>query len=342
MGASAIFVHHLYCPVLINGKKAIAKIYVTENYSGVHKFYLTKIEKVSSAKDSTTNRSGTAPRVIDTSDNTEISVAEIFDFVKKNDVKFEADSKHPVYFTPRKSSEAVDDNGKPALFHHGTPNGTFYKFKDWQYFTSNKEYADVYQEQGASSNGYKKTADNPKTYAVYLQTGKIIDTRREKEREIFQREFYGKWGNGAPLSERGLPDWTDGDDLIEFLEENGYEYDTILLDEGGTGGYGEEVRDRGISYVIRDSSQIKSADENLGIFDKNNPDIRYSLQPPTESIPDVGEDAELSAQVATDKDAKAALQMVQKLYSMATQGKGYLGDVTGEAAIQPEAWKNRL
>ena len=342
MGYSAVLVHHLYCPVLIGNEKAIAKIYITENYDGNHKFYLTKIEKVSSAMVSSSKLGEIDPRVKDTTDNTEISVAEIFDFVKKNDVKFEADSKQPVYFTPRKSSEAVDDNGKPALFYHGTPNGTFYTFKDWQYFTSNKEYADVYQEQGASSNGYKKTADNPKTYAVYLQTGKIFDTRRKKEREIFQREFYGKWGNGAPLSERGLPDWTDGDDLIEFFEENGYEYDTILLDEGGTGGYGEEVRDRGISYVIRDSSQIKSADENIGTFDKNNPDIRYSLQPLTESIPDVGEDAELSAQVATDKDAKAALQMVQKLYSMATQGKGYLGDVVGDAAIQPEEWKNRL
>ena len=36
-------------------------------------------------------------------------------------------------------------------------------------------------------------------------------------------EFYQKWGNGAPLSDRGLPDWTDGYDFIYFFDENDYE-----------------------------------------------------------------------------------------------------------------------
>ncbi len=172
-------------------------------------------------------------------------------------------------------SKAVNSDGSPKVFYHGTPNGTFSEFRGWQYFTESKEYANVYQGRGASSNGYKKTALNPKTYEVYLRAEKPFDTRNPAERKIFMNEFYQKWGNGAPLSDRNLPDWTGGDDLIEFLEENGYDYDSIVLDEGGTGGYDQEVNDRGISWVIRDSNQIKSATDNIGTFDPENPDIRY-------------------------------------------------------------------
>ncbi len=175
------------------------------------------------------------------------------------------------------NSKIVNDDGTPKIMYHGTPNGDFTVFRGWQYFTDNQAYADVYQNQGASSNGYKKTANAPKTYSVYLAPRKIFDTRNAAERQIFMDEFYQKWGNGAPLSDRGLPDWTDGDDLIEFFEENGYDYDAVFLDEGGTGGYGDAVNDRGISVVVRDPEAIKSATDNIGTYDGSNPDIRYSL-----------------------------------------------------------------
>lgn len=191
------------------------------------------------------------------------------------------------------AQKLVDEAAKAAGYdikaYHGTPNGTFTVFRDWQYFTENKEYADVYQNQGASSYGYKKTARNPKTYEVYIKPQNAFDTRTARDRAIFENEFYRKWGNGAPLSDRGLPDWTDGYDLVEFFEENGYDYDAIYLDEGGTGGYGDAVNDRGISIVVKDSAQIKSADpvtyDDSGKviplserFNPENKDIRYATR----------------------------------------------------------------
>ena len=183
--------------------------------------------------------------------------------------------------------EAAEKAGYTVRAYHGTPNGTFNVFREWQYFTENKEYADRYQNQGASSNGYKPTATRPRTYDVYLKLENTFDTRKPRDRKIFNEEFYRQWGNGAPLSERGLPDWTDGDDFAEFFDENGYDYDSIYLDEGGTGGYGEEVQDRGISIAVKDPSQIKSADpvtydDNGDVvplskrFNSSNPDIRLS------------------------------------------------------------------
>ena len=32
----------------------------------------------------------------------------------------------------------VNSDGTPKHFYHGTPNGTYDAFKDWQYFTENK------------------------------------------------------------------------------------------------------------------------------------------------------------------------------------------------------------
>ena len=207
---------------------------------------------------------------------------------KEDDAYMAAAGKGDMAAAQKMVDKAAAAAGYTIKAYHGTPNGTFTVFRGWQYFTENKSYADIYQNQGASSNGYKPTAEKPRTYDVYLKTDKPFDTRNETERKIFEDEFLGKWGNGTPLSERALPDWTDGDDLVEFFEENGYDYDAIYLDEGATGGYGYEVKDRGIAIVIKNPEQIKSADpitrdDNGTIiplsrrFAENEPDIRYSL-----------------------------------------------------------------
>lgn len=173
-----------------------------------------------------------------------------------------------------KDSKVRDENGNLLTMYHGTPNGDYTIFRDGTYFTQNKEYADVYQNQGASSLGYKKTANNPKTYEVYLDIKKPFDTRNPKERAIFENEYYGQWGMGTPLMESGLPDWMDGEDLREFLEEKGYDYDGLILDEGGVGGYGDDVKSRGYSYVVFNPNQVKNVDNAKPT---DNADIRYSI-----------------------------------------------------------------
>ena len=184
-----------------------------------------------------------------------------------------------------KGSKIINADGSPKVMYHGTPYGEFFEFKDWQYFTENREYADVYQTPSASSiRGRYDPATNPTTYEVYLKVKKPFDTRLPSVRKIWNEEFYRKWGTGTPLMESGLPDWTDGMDIAEFIEENDYDFDAIILDEGATGGYGDEVKSRGYSVVVRNSNQIKSATDNVGSFDPDNPDIRYSAR--SKSDPD--------------------------------------------------------
>ena len=176
-----------------------------------------------------------------------------------------------------RNSKVRDKDGNLLVMYHGTPNGGFTKFRSGSYFTENPEYAAVYQSPGASMLSHKKGADNPKRYQVYLNIEKPFDTRNTKERRIFMQEYYRQYGTGAPLSESGLPDWTDGMDLQEFIEDMGYDYDGLILDEGATGGYGEEVKSRGLSYVTFHPEQVKNVDNTTPTSD---PDIRYSDRDP--------------------------------------------------------------
>lgn len=163
-----------------------------------------------------------------------------------------------------KDSKAVDDQGRLMVMYHGTRKGGFTVFRDWSYLTANRKYAERYMDRDTGETMYE----------VYANIKKPFDTRIEECRAIWENEFYGEYSRTS-LQESGLPDWTDGYDLVDFLEENGYDYDAILLDEGADQVNGSIV-ERGISYVVRSSEQIKSITNENPTSD---PDIRYSLKP---------------------------------------------------------------
>lgn len=182
-----------------------------------------------------------------------------------------------------RDSKVRDENGSLMVMYHGTPNGDFTVFRDGTYFTPNKEYADTYQNPGASSISTGKTASNPKTFAVYLDIKKPFDISDPEARAIYIEEYI-KGGNAAGinpyLSDAEYDkitsiDWTEGEDLRDFLTENGYDYDGLVLDEGATGGYGDEVKSRGVSYVVFSPEQVKNTDN---LTPSSDPDIRYSLR----------------------------------------------------------------
>lgn len=99
IGRDAAFVHHLYCPVKTSTGKGIAKLYISESFEGNRKFYLTRIEKVSSDRSFPNLSEESTLGAINTSDDTEISVAEIFDFVKENDIAYEKTASLPKIYS---------------------------------------------------------------------------------------------------------------------------------------------------------------------------------------------------------------------------------------------------
>ena len=192
-----------------------------------------------------------------------------------------------------KNSKIRDENGNLKVMYHGTPNGEFTVFKDGTYFTDNKEYADTYQNPGASSISTGKTASSPKTFEVYLNMVKPFDINDAEAREIYINDYI-KGGNAmginpylsdAEYAKINTIDWTEGEDLREFLIDNGYDYDGLVLDEGATGGYGDEVKSRGKSYVVFSPEQVKSVSNNNPT---DNPDIHRSLSDASEQYPYTG------------------------------------------------------
>lgn len=163
-----------------------------------------------------------------------------------------------------KDSKAVDENGNLLVMYHGTKKGGFTTFRDWSYLTTEKKYAERYTDHNTKETVYK----------VYANMENPFDTRLPECREIFENEFFGSYSR-TPLQETGLPDWTDGYDLAEFIEENEYDFDGILLDEGADADESGEIIERGISYVIRSSEQIKNVDNTEPTKDR---DIRFSIR----------------------------------------------------------------
>ncbi len=227
----------------------------------------------------------------------------------KNDAKYvEYISKGDMGSTKQMVSAAAKANGYTDKLYHGAKKGGGFKvFRDWSYFTPNKEYATRYMERGNEKS----------LYETFVKMEKPFDTRNAAERRIFEsiRQEYGL----SAIQDSGLPDWTDGYDISDYIDENGLDYDGIILDEGGDMVDGKPVS-RGLSYVVRKSAQIKSADpityDNEGNiiplsqrFNSANPDIRYSLTPVSPAAEGVSEDfsdpAKNSVTLTVDKDRKS-------------------------------------
>ena len=201
--------------------------------------------------------------------------------VDENGLKYKLSPEQEAFF---KDSKIRDESGNLMKMYHGSPNGHITEFHPGTYFTKNEKYADRYQNPGASSISLSssKEINDPKTYKVYINSKNPFTLKDSRAKDIFINE-YVKGGNSFLISPYTDPaeinslreiDWTEGEDFMEWLRENHPEYDSLYLDEGGDGGYGEKTIDRGISLVMTKPEQIKYTDN---LSPTNNPDVRYKL-----------------------------------------------------------------
>jgi hypothetical protein len=169
-----------------------------------------------------------------------------------------------------KNSKVRDENGNLMLMYHGSPDGSYTQLKAGTYFTSNKEYAERYTSTSASSLGNgRKTINNPKIYEAYLNIEKPFNLNDPEARNIYIND-YVKGGNAlginpylsdAEYNKIDNIDWTEVEDLKDFLQENGYDYDGIIADEGGDFDTDGNVSLRGKSYIPFSEEQIIKANE---------------------------------------------------------------------------------
>lgn len=175
-----------------------------------------------------------------------------------------------------KDSKVRDDAGNLLVMYHGTPQGGFTKFRNGlTYFTSNPEYAQEYE----GKNPQRGQQSNPQLYKVYLNITHPFDTRNADDRKMFTNQYVkGGYALGIDpysgetgLSENGLPDWNEADNIYDFLEENDLldKYDGMVVDEAGSARGSD-----GFSYVTFNPNQEKNVDN---VHPTSNDDIRYSL-----------------------------------------------------------------
>lgn len=292
---NSVFFHSLYGVVKENGHNTVVKLIVEEQEIPV-KGDVKRAYKLVDIENHQPGVKGSGAALTSSLVADDITtVSDLYSFVKRFDKNFTA--AHEV------NSALLNEDGTPKVFYHGAKkNGGFTVFRNWQYFTDKKSYAERYAERGNSKA----------LYAVYLTADKVFDTRDAQARDIYNsiRSEYGL----SELQDTGLPDWTDGYDISEYLDEHPeLGYDAIILDEGGDLVDGKPVS-RGLSIVVKDSSQVKSATDNIGTFDGANGDIYFSEE--TESDSSAKNAAKLKKEIAT-------LRELVKLQSKLTRGTLY-------------------
>ncbi|MCQ2220068.1 MAG: peptidoglycan DD-metalloendopeptidase family protein [Prevotella sp.] len=174
-----------------------------------------------------------------------------------------------------KESKIRDENGQLLVVYHGT-DAEFDVFKNTgsgHYFTANPKYAERY-----GSN----------VRAFYLNIVKPFDVTQDSVRDDFVQFVRDGYSNSLhPTTsiadiykaiENGI-DWTEADNLIEWIEENELDYDGLVIDEGGDLDENGEVFDRGNSYVSFNSNQAKlTSNENP----TENESVKFSMDAPYE------------------------------------------------------------
>ena len=175
------------------------------------------------------------------------------------------------------TSKLVDENGKPLTMYHGSPDASFTSFKEDQFFTSDRNYAERFLSSSTSSSSFSGVSDkNPAVFDVYIKSENPFDTRDTEHAKILKDEFSGVFGEGV-LTNKGLPDWVEGRDIAEFLRDElpHMGFDSVIVDEGK-----DESGQRPEAYIVFSPEQIKSA-QNIGTFDATSPDIFKQNQPGT-------------------------------------------------------------
>ena len=144
---------------------------------------------------------------------------------------------------PESASKVVNADGTPKVVYHGT-NAEFNTFQQENgayFFSESRDYAESMADERRGTRIIEAYLKMKNPYTVKLSPEQFTDNIAE-----------------APF--------------IRYAKEHGH--DGVIFEYDGS----KEDLAYDKFYVVFDSAQIKSATDNIGTFDKTNPDIRYSSQ----------------------------------------------------------------
>ena len=142
---------------------------------------------------------------------------------------------------PESASKVVNADGTPKVVYHGT-NAEFNTFQQENgayFFSESRDYAESMADERGGNRIIEAYLKMKNPYTVKLSPEQFTDNIAE-----------------APF--------------IRYAKEHGH--DGVIFEYDGS----KEDLAYDKFYVVFDSTQIKSATDNIGTFDKTNPDIRFS------------------------------------------------------------------
>lgn len=179
---------------------------------------------------------------------------------------------------PKRASKVVNADGTPRVMYHYT-DSTFTVFDparsgsnqgmrlgDGIYISSSKT---AFMDYG--KNRMDVYADIRHPFEMKLtkaQADEVLNTYAATKHNLDAYDgVYRKHAQQKLMTPTRVMDY-----LSEYAADNGIKTSDILKHLGYDG-----IHD-GIEWVAFDPSQLKSATDNIGTFDRNNPDIRYELR----------------------------------------------------------------
>ena len=229
-------------------------------------------------------------------------------------------------------SKVVDEEGKPLVVYHGsTADFTEFSYKfanrngqaDGRgfYFTDNRSFAEGYQNKDG------------KLFEVYLSIQKPLNpdkltiTKAELRKILDAIDPSGDYMTNYAEDDRGYPGaaWRAKalNSTVNAIYDSSENNADILAELYGSFGGGEvlaEVRkvsgydgfikkdqNGNMIYIAFEPGQIKSATDNIGTYDRNNPDIRFSI---------IGEEG-----AGRGREAEARMSDLRIAREMETAGK---------------------
>ena len=156
-------------------------------------------------------------------------------------------------------SKVVDENGKPKVMYHGTrvENGEFFVFDESKAVKRGGLGLKVFGKGNyfTAEPLTGKERYGPRVIQVYLNIKNPLEIKSGKSFDEAVAEAFGIDRHNVSY-----------DETQRIMREKGYD-GVIKRDEDG------QIQ----TAVAFDSTQVKSATDNIGTFDSSNPDIRYAL-----------------------------------------------------------------
>lgn len=312
---NSLFMHNFYAVVDDNGNKGVIKLFVEEMYNPNKESNDNRTYMLQAIQNQQSGVKGSWLPISPITQIAGIkTIADLHSFVKLYDDSFKPSESSKVvdeggkplvvYHQTDADFTVFDTESKGAgRFDDETPNGIFLKPTSNDIGLQGKKqmalYANIKNPLSVNSRDdlvrfYSQNIDG---YTEAKQKIKDIDEaygqkfkEEEKRENLEYQKLWEAWRRGE-ISKEEYKKLASRDKLQEIMHEwenqtnaaresvksliTGYfkssAYDGIIL-EHDAGSFGRSVK----TYIAFEKNQVKSATDNIGTYDKNNPDIRYS------------------------------------------------------------------